>query len=192
MAKKTFEEQQDEQIMKNFKDHVATHHSFAVPNNGTIEYLRWAKPNTSVYSVNYYRHNGMLAISGDLYCAVHCWNYEPTFTLSWIAGCDFGYYMSKMAASQHGRDGKVWSVRAAEKRLLEMTRDFTHITTEQWEEVHQHVNEKQEWEHFLSTDGSDFFGPDCFEYADIGMEYDWLYRAHWLGLREAVKQAKLV
>ena len=104
--------------MQWFKDHKAEVHRFLTPSSTDyLEYLLWKKPQNSIYMVKYYCHQGTLMITGDAYEAIHCWGNFPQINLRWISGCDFGYYMSKMQASQHGRDGRRWQARAAKEKL---------------------------------------------------------------------------
>lgn len=94
---------EDEQLSKNFKNHVAT---LKILNDDT-QTLEWSQPDTRVYQIDYVFHKNLLFISGDLGDTVFNCTWKPkwNFDNGWMIELD--YLASKISAM---KDSKyIWS-----------------------------------------------------------------------------------
>jgi hypothetical protein len=98
-----------------YKDHVATAWRYTSPDAEPIEVLRWAKPGTFAYRVDYLLQSGHLFVSGDLGSATFA-TYSGA-TLHWWARCDLDYFASKCEASERGRFFKDWDSDLARRHV---------------------------------------------------------------------------
>jgi hypothetical protein len=117
-----------QRIVNWFKDHRATLHESVELAGWKIECLRWQKPGSSDYRVDYMLRNGTLCVTGDLGEAIYEW-YSPVDGLKWIAGLDIGYFHSKCLASEYGRGSKNYEwdedkARGYISRRLEEDKDY--------------------------------------------------------------------
>ncbi len=181
----------DAELERMFKDHIAT-----LQQHGPIEYLRWKKPDTGIFSIRYYLHGGILMINGDCGDAILQWNHSESDpkSLAWIAECNFGYYASKLQASAYGRDGKKWNEDEAHKWIEQYFKDnkddVEEIDKDDLEiyNPYRHIESQHTWCEYLSHHGDKFFGSDAWEYSNIGMEYDVTLYIQYRGLQAAMKQ----
>lgn len=83
---------------------------------GTLmEHLCWRRNGSSIDLVNYYCHNGVLMINGDLYDAIHYFNH--LYGLTNISKCNLDYYMCKLRCGTDGSEGTSWDRSRAERWL---------------------------------------------------------------------------
>lgn len=102
-------EEQKARAREWFAEHQVQEHTTVRTEGGVeFEYLRWGKPGTGMYRLNFLRMGDTLMVTGDLYDAVYGWGGAPPKTLAWIAGCDVDYFASKCMASPHGRGFRNW------------------------------------------------------------------------------------
>lgn len=72
----------------------------------SYEYLRWRKPGTSIYGIEYLASGRNLYVSGDCDSAVYEW--PERISLEWVASCQTDYIASKCTASPDGRGFRRW------------------------------------------------------------------------------------
>lgn len=187
-----------------FPDHVATR--FEVEGG---EGLRWAKPDTVIFSVVYVRLGGTLMVSGDIGSAVYRWHPKGC-TLRWIAGCNLGYFESKCEASESGRDYRDWDSELCRLRAEGHLRDDWEddersrgddgrfradkplaTLRERWEWP-ACTDSRQEWVAFLGDVGDEIFGCDHWEFTPgLGDVISQRCHGHLYGLKMACEQMEL-
>lgn len=178
-----------------FKDHRIIFHETFESNLGKIETLRWQKPGTSIYMVDYVLKGATLFVSGDIGDAVYCW-YGPNLSLKAISGMSIDYFHGKCQASEFGRSLKCyeWDESEAEKTVKEYFDNYS--TPEKYQKFLE-----------LSPPLHDPFGLNCWAYyndpSDILGDQDWyewfpqcgeIYpariRGHLIGLKMAFENDK--
>lgn len=181
-----------------FKNHVATYKIFKAEDGETIEYLRWGKPKSSIFSISYMFRFGLLFVYGDLGDAVYQWH--PSIgTLPSLATCSLDYFAGKCSASECGRGYKSWNEACAREGLIDYITDevsynedgrtFEEISESfrllgGWNEIYSEYS----WIQWLENHGHEFFGDAHYEYGGIGMEIDSRCRSHLVGLKMAFEQ----
>lgn len=183
-----------EMIDRWFPDHVATYSEGAV-GGARVERLVWRKPGTNNYRVDYLSDGGVhLIVTGDLGDAIY---QTGAHDLRWWASCGVDYFASKCIASEHGRGYRTWDGDAARVEIGEYLRDaaaagyrkasgaFARLSG--WEAVEY----KTDWHYWLQAHGSDFFGADYFEFAEIGEIIDARCEAHLVGLKRALASLEI-
>lgn len=107
-----------QQIAEWFKEHKATMHEKAKVGNWEMECLRWQRPGSWTYGIDYLLKNNTLIVTGDLGDAVYCWS-GPFEGLEWIAGLSIDYFHGKCEASELGRNMRnyEWDAEVARKNI---------------------------------------------------------------------------
>jgi len=176
----------DNDIREWFKDHVASYEIFRGP---ICEFLRWKKPGTSCYLVDYIVKDGFLIVTGDLGNAVYKW-LSPV-CLQDIASYSLDYFHSKCVASEGGRstDWYEWSEEKAKKRIHDSFKDTMDCKGyKKFLDAEVPLHDVQEFKAWLITgDSYDMFGQDWWEWLPgIGNEIPIRCRAHLIGLKMAM------
>jgi hypothetical protein len=172
-----------------FPEHVATYSEGSV-GDVRVERLVWRKPGTNNYRVDYLSDGGVhLIVTGDLGDAIY---QTGAHDLRWWAACDVDYFASKCIASEYGRGYRSWDEDAARARVGECLADertngnrkargqFARL--DGWSAVQS----RGDWRDWLLEHGADFFGPDYFEYGDVGEVIDLRCAGHLVGLKRAI------
>lgn len=149
----------------------------------------WHKPGTSIYYVRYRVDGRCLIVTGDIGEAVYEWN--SPISLEWVAGCHLDYFASKCMASEYGRGYKSWDRTKANQFLdqwweEEIEDKETNEIDSEVEDLYRQLKEhytRDDWVYFLGEYGEQMFGPDWFEYGDIGDTPDIRCEGHLVGLR---------
>lgn len=108
MTKHDYIEQQKRACeTERFKDHKASSDHDTII--GTL--INWQKPGTWNYGCRFIIHRRWLIVVGDIGEATFEWSED--LTLEFLAGIDFGYFLSKCRASEHGRKFEQWDAAVA-------------------------------------------------------------------------------
>ena len=184
-----------------FKDHVAAHQIVHCADGTLIERLRWKKPGTGTYLVEYLRIGGRLIVTGDIGDAIYWWS--GNHSMHWISNCNLGYFAGKCEASENGRDFKVWDSDVARDRILAHfeevhewadTEDSTKAEEmkKKFEENHgwSAIHDQYEWVAWIREYGQEVFGDDWWEssISDPGRTLNIRCYGHLLGLKMAFEQ----
>lgn len=110
-------EQLTERITKNFDSHVAKYWRLQAGNSSVVEMLRFSKPGTSNYFIEFLLTNGTLMVRGDLGEATYCWYSDIDF--NFLAGINMGYMAGKCQASEVGNRFIDWDEDQAKASLME-------------------------------------------------------------------------
>lgn len=194
-----------------FKDHrVAEYSAVETPGGTKIELLKWRRPGTSVYGVDYLVVGNKLFVSGDVYEATYAWSSHVS--LAWIAGLHQDYFASKCMASPHGREFRTWDRRTAEQAVRDHFEERAQLAdVEQkacpacggivdvplpdprrvefdelggWRALE---SDDHEWVEWLRSHGYSVFGDDHWEWtAGVGRVLDPACVAHLVGLKMAM------
>jgi len=187
-----------EDLATQFKDHVATYEKIHCIDGTIMERLLWAKPDTSCFSMEYIRKNGILYVSGDLGFASYWWS--GSNSLKWISKCDIGYFAGKCEASENGRSFTVWDCDKAVEYIKEYISDQDDYFGEpgKSKEVMAKFEEAQgfdavcseyEWIAWCYEYAQDIFGDDWGEsLGNIGMVLNIRCKYHLEGLKIAMAQ----
>lgn len=177
-----------------FPDHEVTHFC----ESDHISHLRWQKPGTCVYQVDYYVTGGTLIVTGDIGDAIYRWSSPVAF--HWIAPLSLGYFAEKCVASEVGRSFVEWDERIARVYLdWQINNDFEEIQDDPAEKAtqwmidlqnanpHGAIYSQHEWTEWLNYHGAEFFGDEYYEHYGIGNIVNMRCQGHLIGLREAHK-----
>ena len=175
-----------------FPEHEVTHFC----EHDHMSHMRWQKPGTCVYQVDYYVTGQRLMVTGDIGAAVYCWSSPVTF--HWLAGLNLGYFAEKCMASEVGRSFVEWDERIAKVYLdWQIKNDFEEIQDSyaekatKWMEDLQNANpwryihSQYEWSEWLNDFGNEFFGDEYYEHHGIGNIVNMRCQGHLLGLHLA-------
>lgn len=105
-----------------FKDHKATQFN-GVSTSATstvaipVPLIYWQKPGTWNYGCHFIIHRRWLCVVGDFGEATFEWSED--ITLEFLAGLDFGYFLSKCRASATGKACEEWDNKVAERNIEE-------------------------------------------------------------------------
>lgn len=178
-----------DRIARWFTEHRATLTTFTAPGAPLIESLRWAKPGTGAYSVNYQTYGHRLFVSGDIGYAIYV--VSEVQPLEFWASCDLGYFASKCVASPEGREYRVWDAAAAKAALRESIREFSHERREQLAETGAFtaIDSAYAWSEWIGAHGGTVWG-DAWEFGDLGKVVAQECEAHLAGLKLAMAQLR--
>lgn len=188
-----FYRKREKQILKHwFPNHEVTHFC----EHDHMSHVRWAKPGTGIYQVDYYASGNRLMITGDIGAAVYVWSSPVTF--HWLADLELSYFAGKCIASETGREYTEWDDEVAKTVLDSVVKDTMEGYQEhapeagvQWRQDLQNANpwgilhSEQEWVEWLHFHGHQFFGDDFYEMASLGRVINMRCQGHLLGLRLA-------
>ena len=181
--------QWEQRIRDEFKDHMVIAHEILGSDLGRLEYLRWQKPGTGIYGVDYVLKSATLFVSGDLGEASYIWS--PPISLQWIAGCNLGYFHGKCTASEDGRYPHEWNEKTMQKSVLEYFKYNQDCKGyKAFLEAHVPLHNREEliaWCHY--NDPTGLLGDDWWEWFIQGGEVvPFRTRAHLIGLKMAFPQ----
>lgn len=190
MKKSAYREQQLHEIeTKWFKTHVAT--IFAAESDNGPVWLRWAKPGTNVFRVDYLIHRNNLHVSGDIGHTSFCWSEQ--ISLASLASFDWHYFLGKA----QGIDGYVehleWCHEHAGEWIREAIDDDKILIKSLGEDWTDRLNSKDEWQGFLNScyESCDMDGEDLSRLLEAGQCWNMRALAHWKGLQMAHAQLNL-
>jgi hypothetical protein len=198
---------------KQFKDHVAQYWKLqGGPANGQVEMVRFQKPGTTNFFIEFLFTNGTLFVRGDLGEAAYCWHWDIG-GIRQLRGVDIGYMKGKCQASEVGKEFNDWSRDELEKGVREYLGHREHLDgikemlaendetiddddDEAWEAAKQRfieqkiegllseVGDHHEWINFCRSEGEEFFDDvDHWEYSyDLGNVTSSRMIAHHTGL----------
>ncbi len=182
-----------------FKDHIVRDHVRSNMIDGRkMERMVWARPDSSIYRVDYIRVGGVLHVSGDLGFASYVWDYwgDSNIDLAWIGHCDVGYFASKCQASEAGRDFRLWDPATLRRRLDQLFSDPDMFESEErCEEIRANLEESmgygaddymssdRDWYRWCWEHAQDIFGDCWWELIPEGWVLHPRCRAHHMGLR---------
>jgi hypothetical protein len=181
----------EEQLIRSrwFPNHVAS-----LSLAGNIQELFWRNPDSGTYHVQYFLHQNVLFVTGDIGEAVYKWS-SPIPEFRWIANCDLDYFAGKCTASESGVGYKEWDASEVTEWLgCYRTEDeeFDAYCQAQAENADDcafdSVQTKGDWEQFLTREGEELFGVDWWELLDIGMRIAMRAHGHLVGIRMAIEQ----
>lgn len=175
-----------------FKDHRATLSTFMAPDGRTLESLRWQKPGTSIYRLDYLCDGPHLIVTGDLDDAIYEAGAEG---LKWWSQCDLHYFHGKCIASPTGARPMDWDERKARDDIgyyLDEDEDEAQERRVAWNEWggHEALRARDDWHEWLRDNASEVFGPnwpDC-ELWSVGDLIEQSVEAHLIGLKMALAQ----
>jgi len=161
-----------------------------------IDALKWAKPGTNNYRIDFLCDGPRLIVTGDLYEAIYIAGAPVDGGgLAWWAGCDIGYFASKCAASPSGRGFEMWDANLARinirARFDDEERDNgTGLSRMElfnsaggWDAL----GNEAEWGEWLRSSGDEVWDEEWSEMFGVGTVVDWLCLAHLRGLQLAIK-----
>ncbi len=158
---------------------------------GDMEFLRWRKPGTCIYGVDYLRLSNLLYVSGDLGEAIYG-GWDKGYPLEWIAGLNLDYFAQKCQASETGREYYEWDEKTARKRLLGWM--------ENWEDPKDQeakvrelggfdvLHNEHEWVQWMHESGYQALGDEYYELGYAGRKINIRCQAHLIGLKLAFHQ----
>ncbi len=136
-----------------FRSHKATTINLAMPIAGE-GIISWENPKSWNYGCRFIIHRRWLCVVGDIGEATFEWSED--LTLEFLAGIDFGYFLSKCRASPEGRKFEQWDTEVLElyrlERLAELkqragTDDETHEDSAELEVLENNSKcSKDEWD----------------------------------------------
>lgn len=180
-------QEQEQEIRKSwFADHTGVYSEQC-----NIERLLWAKPETSVYSVEYLRTGNCLCVLGDIGDAVYLWS--ESVSLDWISRCNCHYFHSKCRASAHGMSSTWydWDPERAKTIILETAAE-DDVSDDLVASAVEESQDKHSWKQFCaSSEAEELFGVECFEYLGIGAVIPIRCVGHLVGLKMAAEQGLL-
>lgn len=159
-----------------FQEHIAT-----LERHGPISHLRWAKPGTSVYLVNYYIHRNTLMVTGDIGDAVFWWSQEITF--EWLASLGTQYFIGKCQASETGCEFYEWDGDHMLKRVVEYTSAEAFETFKDAGGADA-IHNEHEW-YMWCASNIEILGTDAWEWIDAGK----VEHIRALGMIEGIRMA---
>lgn len=142
--------------------------------------LKWEKPDSNTYGVNYIFFERSLSIVGDIGDAIYEFsaNISPkTFTN------DFHYFQTKLRASG---DKKEWHEELAKAVIREEAKANPKYNSEILEGL-EFTESPGEWMQFLEGFPA-YFEDDLAAYDEIGLMEPIRHRAYLIGLKKAAKQ----
>jgi hypothetical protein len=177
-----------EEQKKFFADHVAQYWMLkGGPANGQVEMIRFQKPGTINYFIEFLFTNGTLFVRGDLGEATYCWHWDIG-SIRQLSKVSRGYMKGKCQASEVGREFNEWyfgeleaDVRAhfehhecedgVRQMLIENDEDPSPILEDdeafakakerfieqKVDEIHGGVGDHHEWIEFCRANGEEFF-----------------------------------
>lgn len=168
-----------------FKTHVLTtlvDHSY-----------RWAKPDSSIYLIDYVIHGRYLIVVGDAGDAIYHWSQMLTWDflrLKWdfLRELDLDYFVGKCQASQVGRKFVHWESRVAQTWLEEFLKE-NEVARDSLDPEPE-FGSSQEFMQFIQ-DNHKIFGSDYFKYGDVGEVLHPRAIGHWVGLQMALGGKRL-
>lgn len=184
-----------------FSDHVAI--LFLGDGKAFDWRIRWAKPGSSNFWVDYLSCGGALFVRGDLGEAVYVWN-DRHITPQFVANCGFDYFHSKCEASEDGSRPQQWEKSAALKWLHEVRVDLRESVKEGGvgesearerfallRTVQGKADCVDEFRDFIRNNGNKFYSAgfdtdDLSTFYDAGMVPAARCILHWLGIKAAV------
>ena len=119
-----FEKRYDNMIRTTwFQDHVASLHSASIgpntqgkpPARSSMQFLKWAKPGSSIYSVYYIIYGPNLMVFGDVDSSVYRWPQDISF--EFLGKCHYTYFAKKCESSEIGRRGEQWFEERCKEQL---------------------------------------------------------------------------
>ena len=115
-----------------FKDHIAELKpvSTSDPRFTPPMLILWRKPEHWNHACYYTIFSQWVMCCGDLFEAQYQWseNVTPRF----LAGIDFGYFMSKMRASPEGRKWETWNEEVAKEFMAAEIKEFAGESSSQF------------------------------------------------------------
>lgn len=183
-----------------FATHVATLREGSTPEFWAV---RWKRPTSSIFWIDFLSWNGALFVRGDLGEAVYEWN-KKALAFDFLVGCSFGYFMEKCMASPDGRRPTHWEkdvalewIMAQRKDVKEQYKDYGRSKAEYTaaleflRDLQAVAFNQQEWTHFIhehSDELHDIF-PDAHESGiwDAGAVPSTWSIYHWQGMRLALR-----
>jgi len=186
----------DNNIRDCFKDHKINYREYGIEpsiNVGFYQDLRFFKPGTSIYQVNYLIHKNLLFVSGDCYAATYQWADKINF--EFLAGLDLNYFASKCIASPTGAGFKAWDGDTAKETLRDIIKDCNDdnqitLREEDWDIIEDYIHHEHEW-HRWADDNLLMFGGIGYEcLMSIGEVIDSRCRFHLIGLWAAFELLK--
>lgn len=142
--------------------------------------LKWERPDSNIYSVNYIFLDRSLAIVGDIGDAVYEFS-SPIGPKNFTT--DFHYFQTKLRASG---DTKEWNVEIAKASLEAEAQEYPNYAKDILEGL-EHIENLFTWQQFL-LDAPAFFTDDLTSYYEIGSVETIRHRAYLVGINEAAKQ----
>lgn len=185
----TWHDRRLERIHRWFTEHHATLTTFDSPSGTPIEFLRWGRPRSGMYCINYQTIGHRLFVTGDLGSAIYAVG-EPAPLDFWSA-CEVGYFASKCIASSEGRGYRVWDPEQAEERLREYLNDRTPEQLHHFraEGGFQAIASAFEWREWIFAHGH-LVWRDAYELGDVGKNVAQECEAHLVGLKLAMAQLR--
>lgn len=169
-----------------FKDH-AIHSRLLLVEAGTpsprIELLRWRRPASGTFSVDYLIYGNTLFVAGDIGGAAYRWGQQVTF--EWLAGCDLHYFAEKCEASETGRDFEYWDEDTAKQRIEEWGHECGQHR-KLIKRLHDNAHTKSDFQEDLRSGDSEV----CEALWDCGDVVHPRCIGHWLGIKLAVEKSK--
>lgn len=150
------------------------------PDGQHIKRLKWRRPGTAAYAVDYYIHGGTLFVCGDLGDGVFHFSGEANTGLTWefLADCQLDYFLKKCQASESGLPYRDWDAEHVQKRMDSevecrcASEELSPAAAEWWHENKPKCMARDAWSAWI-VDNSDeligFFGEGIFEDG-------WIYR----------------
>lgn len=166
-------------------------------NRAEVIIIYWQNPASWNYGCRFIIHNGWLTIIGDIGEAVYQWS--DKLTLEFLAGIDFGYFLSKCRASEKGSDFSMWSAEVemfnrmaklkeldarksdndeseTDQKEREILEDNSNCDENQWRELAQ--------EYYNATGDVEGAG----DLSSMGKAPNCRAIGHFVGLQMAIKQ----
>lgn len=198
MSKQTYDRRKYDTDWENriretwFHEHAARFSSatelgtLATKGQRTVHLMTWRRPDSTNYLVRYVIDGGILAVWGDTGDAIYGWSEQLTW--EFLAGLDLHYFHGKCCASEQGRSYNDWDHRVAALRLDEYIVDAPTELRVRDRGGFESLYRRDEWHHWLASNGHDCFGEGISEVSDLGSVIAWRCRAHLIGLKMAVAQ----
>lgn len=165
--------------------------------------IRWARPGSSNFWVDYLSCGGALFVRGDLGAATYVWN-DRHISPQFVANCAFDYFHSKCEASEDGSRPKQWEKSAALAWLHEVRVGLRELVQEDYLDTGQ-ARERfallrslrgvadcvDEFRDFIRNNDNEFYSAgfdsdDLSTLYDAGMVPAARCILHWLGIKAAV------
>lgn len=174
-----------------FKDHKAefydigedqTHPSCTAP---LIKHLRWKKPGTVIYWIDYIISGHFLCVYGDAGDAIYAWS--ENLTWEFLKTCDLDYFHGKCQASEAGRDFVQWNQRALIDAIdwwCTNDRSVSKARIQQIKDEARGTTCATEWLEVCSNYPKIFPEP-VYEFADYGKSIHVRCVGHWVGIQMA-------
>lgn len=143
-------------------------------------HIRWRRPDTTNYLVDYTIIGQNLVVTGDLGSAVYKWS--QILTWEFLLGCDLHYMLEKCEASEVGRQFVCFQQNVAQQHVNDALRDAgVQLDVE--------GSNREEFGHWLEEHQMDL-GPDWWEHLDGGDVPHYRGIGHWVGLQMAIPRIK--